>query len=107
MRESQLSARFMHARPVGTEITIAVTENDDTVGIALTDTGPGIPQSALDNIFERFYRADSSRSRRSGGSGLGRAIVKAIVSAHGGTATAANLPGEGAQIGIELPRWQG
>jgi len=55
-------------------------------------------------VFERFYRADSSRTRESGGSGLGLSIVAALVAAHGGTVTVDSAPGVGATFRVELPR---
>ncbi len=90
--------------PTGTSVEVAVSDRDDEVAITVTDTGPGIPDHALSNVFERFYRADTSRSRTSGGSGLGLAIVHAIVLAHGGVITAANGSRGGAQISLVLPR---
>ena len=72
--------------------------------IEVTDDGPGIPEAALDQVFERFYRADPSRSRKSGGAGLGLSIVHAIVEAHGGTVVAAQADAGGTRITIELPK---
>jgi two-component system OmpR family sensor kinase len=55
-------------------------------------------------VFERFYRADSSRARASGGTGLGLSIVDSLVYAHGGTVTVATAPGEGCRFKVNLPR---
>jgi signal transduction histidine kinase len=66
-------------------------------------SGPGIPEQAFPHIFNRFYRADRSRSRAEGGSGLGLAIARQLVQAHGGTLEAANHPQGGAVFTLELP----
>lgn len=97
-----LSNARVHTPP-GTPIEINVAEQNGSILISVTDDGPGIPESSLDHVFDRFYRADRSRSRKSGGSGLGLAIVAAVVSAHGGTVAATNPPGRGARFTIELP----
>ena len=66
--------------------------------IAVADTGCGIPAEHLPHVFERFYRADPSRDRATGGAGLGLAIVRRLAEAHGGTVTAASDgPGRGAR----------
>lgn len=70
---------------------------------AVSDDGPGIPAGDLERLFDRFYRADTSRTRSSGGAGLGLAIVKAIVTAHGGTITAENLEPSGSRFTVRLP----
>lgn len=80
----------------------------DTSGtvIRVRDHGPGLAEAALDRVFERFYRAEESRTRRdadSGGSGLGLPIAKALVEAHGGSIAAANHPEGGAVLEIRLP----
>jgi two-component system OmpR family sensor kinase len=90
--------------PEGTETSVVVRATADSVVIEVTDDGPGIPEAALDQVFERFYRADPSRSRKSGGAGLGLSIVHAIVEAHGGTVAATGIDAEGTQITIELPK---
>ena len=72
--------------------------------LAVVDNGPGLAPDAAGRVFERFYRVDESRSRDSGGAGLGLAIVAAIAAAHGGTASAANVSGGGASFVIRLPR---
>jgi signal transduction histidine kinase len=74
-----------------------------TVTIQVRDHGPGFPLDFLPHAFERFRRADPARNSGSGGSGLGLAIVASIAQAHGGQATAANHPGGGACVRLELP----
>jgi two-component system OmpR family sensor kinase len=100
---SILNNARMHT-PVGTSIVVSVADEADRVVIEVADDGPGFPEAALSHVFDRFYRADPSRSRHSGGSGLGLSIVEAIVTAHGGTAEASNVEGGGARITITLPR---
>jgi signal transduction histidine kinase len=90
--------------PEGTSIRVEVADGDDHVTLTVTDDGPGIPNGSLDSVFERFHRGDASRSRASGGNGLGLAIVESIVAAHGGTVTARNRTGGGAQFTLTLPK---
>jgi two-component system, OmpR family, sensor kinase len=90
--------------PVGTAVQIEIKDEGETVVLEMSDNGPGIPESALGHIFDRFYRADPSRSRSSGGSGLGLSIVEAIVVAHRGSVVASDLDTGGALIRITLPR---
>ena len=90
--------------PEGTETTVVVRDGADTVVVEVEDNGPGIPEAALGQVFERFYRADPSRSRKSGGAGLGLSIVHAIVEAHGGTVAATQTDPGGTRITIELPK---
>lgn len=74
------------------------------VEIAVTDTGEGIAPDHLDHLFDRFYRADTARDRRHGGSGIGLTITRALVEAHHGRIRAhSDGPGHGAQFSIELP----
>jgi two-component system OmpR family sensor kinase len=73
------------------------------VRLEVRDTGPGIAPQDLPHIFDRFYRSDTSRNRATGNTGLGLAIARAIVEAHGGTISAQSRPGEGATFRIELP----
>jgi two-component system, OmpR family, sensor histidine kinase VicK len=72
--------------------------------ISVGDEGPGIPQEAVPHIFERFYRTDRTRSRSSGGAGLGLAIAQSIVTAHGGRIEVDSEPGRGTVMTIVLPR---
>ena len=71
--------------------------------VAVADDGPGLGADTAAQVFERFYRADPSRSRAHGGAGLGLAIVKAIVTAHGGEVSAGAAPGGGALFTVRLP----
>jgi len=71
--------------------------------IAVSDTGIGIPAEALPRVFDRFYRADQTRSREAGGTGLGLCIAKTIALAHGGTITVRSTPGEGSTFTVLLP----
>ena len=74
-----------------------------TVEVVVSDTGAGIPRESLPYVFDRFYRADPSRSRATGGSGLGLAIVQQIVQAHGGRVWAESREGQGASFHFTLP----
>jgi signal transduction histidine kinase len=74
-----------------------------SVVVRVRDTGPGIPPEHLDNVFERFYRVDGSRTRGTGGSGIGLTIVKQLVEAHGGRVEARSSPGQGATFSFSLP----
>mgnify|MGYP005844551131 CR=1 FL=1 len=92
--------------PAGGRVEVSVGRDPDAPGRALivvADSGEGISAEDLPHIFERFYRADKSRSRRSGGSGLGLAIAKQLVEAHGGRLAAKSSPGEGSTFTISLP----
>lgn len=90
------------------------TDSGGTVGLTLepegskavirvTDSGRGIPPETIPHIFDRFYRADKARSRSEGGAGLGLAIAKWIVEAHGGSIRADSRPGQGTTFTVELP----
>jgi len=87
----------------GGHVRVELTAEGDRAVLSVLDDGPGIPEEDLPRLFDRFYRADSSRTRTSGGAGLGLAIVRAIVSAHGGRIEAANLPTGGARMTVVLP----
>ncbi len=84
-------------------IEISATTGNDAVDIRIKDTGIGISAGDLPHIFERFFRADKSRSREKGGSGLGLAIVKKIVEDHGGTVAVESIKGQGSTFDIKLP----
>jgi two-component system OmpR family sensor kinase len=101
---SNLLANVRVHTPPGTLTTIEVEDQGAWAVLAVVDDGPGIPEGSVDRVFQRFHRADPSRSRRSGGSGLGLSIVQAIVEAHGGTVDAGNDPGGGARFTVRLPK---
>jgi len=87
----------------GGRVTVRLGQQDGRATLEVLDEGPGVPEEALPHLFERFYRAQRSRDRSSGGAGLGLAIVAAIVRAHAGTIEAANLPAGGSVFTIRLP----
>jgi two-component system OmpR family sensor kinase len=92
-----------HTRP-GTPVTVTVSSQDGGVAVAVRDEGDGIAPEHLPHVFERFYRADPSRGRDSGGSsGLGLAIVEAIVTAHGGTVGVTSAPEQGSTVRVTFP----
>ena len=89
--------------PDNGNIRVGARVQDNKVAIWVNDTGSGIEAADLPHIFERFYRADRSRTTTTGGSGLGLSIVKAIITAHGGTIQAESTPGQGTRITFTLP----
>jgi two-component system sensor histidine kinase BaeS len=93
--------------PTGSRITIQVGVNGDFVRVAVKDTGPGIASEHLPFLYERFYRADPSRSRSTGGAGLGLAIVKQLVQAQGGQVGVESNPGKGSIFYFEFPSARG
>ncbi len=88
----------------GGDIRITVSESENSVVLSIEDNGIGIPEEEIPFIFERFYRADKSRNRMTGGSGIGLAIVKAIVKAHGGSIDVESRLGKGSCFMITLPK---
>jgi two-component system, OmpR family, sensor histidine kinase BaeS len=90
----------------GGTVRIGTTFSDKSAEISVSDTGVGIAPADLPLIFDRFYRADKSRSRETGGSGIGLAIVKKIVEAHSGKVAAFSEPGQGSRFVVSLPRTQ-
>jgi two-component system phosphate regulon sensor histidine kinase PhoR len=88
--------------PEGGSIVVSAKDEDGGVVVSVTDTGEGIDPQDLPRIFERFYKAD--RARRAGGSGLGLAVVKHTVEAHGGWIEAESMPGQGSTFRFWLPQ---
>lgn len=90
--------------PAGTSVVVRLTSDDQADQVLLTvgDNGPGIPQELQANVFERFIRADDSRSRSMGSTGLGLSIAYAVVKAHGGSLTLTSDPG-GTEFRVALP----
>jgi signal transduction histidine kinase len=82
---------------------IAITRVDDHAEIAVTDDGPGVPETQIDRLFEPFFRLEPSRNRETGGSGLGLASARAVARAHGGDVTIANRPEGGLIARAVLP----
>ncbi|RFS82360.1 sensor histidine kinase [Actinomadura spongiicola] len=99
-----LLANVRRHTPPGTAATVRVSDRDGDAVLEVADEGPGIPAVDRPRVFERFYRADPSRSRDRGGSGLGLSIVAAVAEAHGGRASVADAPGGGTVFTITLPR---
>jgi len=90
--------------PAGGRVTVEVEDAGERQRLTVADTGRGIPRDQLDRIFEQFYRVDPSRTRSTGGAGLGLTIVKRLVEAHGGKIWAESEEGSGARFIIELPK---
>jgi signal transduction histidine kinase len=102
-----ISNALRYTPPNGT-ITVSTRRESERVSgeqvsVEVTDTGSGIPAADLPHVFERFYRADKSRSRESGGTGLGLAIARSIVEAHGGSIGVTSQPGRGTTMKVQLP----
>ncbi|MEV0947674.1 HAMP domain-containing sensor histidine kinase [Rhodococcus sp. NPDC049939] len=90
--------------PTTADVVVRLCPTEESVILEVADTGPGLSEEDAARVFERFYRADASRTRKSGGSGLGLSIVAALVAAHKGTVSVETAPGEGATFRVELPR---
>ncbi len=89
--------------PSGGRITVTASRHNGSVDVAVADTGPGIGAEHLPRLFERFYRVDEARSRDDGGTGIGLAIARSVVEAHGGRIWAESEPGRGSTFTFELP----
>jgi two-component system phosphate regulon sensor histidine kinase PhoR len=85
-------------------VTVRLSASDDTVSVAVSDTGPGIPAEHLPRIFERFYRVDAARQRASGGTGLGLSLVRNAAERSGGSVGVHSQVGVGTTVTIDLPR---
>jgi signal transduction histidine kinase len=84
-------------------ITISAQRRDSTVAFSVADTGSGIPPAVQDRVFERFYRVDGDRNRRTGGAGLGLSLVRAVAEAHGGRVAVTGNGGGGSEFTIVIP----
>ena len=87
----------------GGSLTVRIRREEDNAILEVSDTGVGIPEDALEHVFERFFRVDKARSRASGGSGLGLAIVRAIVQRNRGDIQVASRVGEGSTFTVTFP----
>lgn len=97
-----LSNAIIHT-PSGGTIVVEAKRTDSFIEMSVADDGEGIPEDELSNVFERFYRVDKSRSRSTGGHGLGLTIAKRIVEAHGGSIEASSKVGEGSRFAFTIP----
>ena len=100
---TNLVANALTHTPPDSPVEVALGNGDGTVVVEIRDHGPGLDPGTAERVFERFYRADKSRSRASGGTGLGLAIVAAIVARHRGSVRHLPTPGGGATFRVELP----
>lgn len=100
---TNLLTNALRFTPPGGQVTVEAWAERDCVRLAVSDTGSGIAPEDLPHVFERFYRADRARAQATGGSGIGLAIVKHIVEAHGGTVVVGSAPGRGSRFEVRLP----
>lgn len=100
---ANLLANAVRHTPAGGDVQLSAMACDGTIAIAVADSGEGIAPEDLPHVFERFFRGDRSRSRASGGAGLGLAIARGLVQAHGGSIAVESQPGEGATFTLRLP----
>jgi signal transduction histidine kinase len=98
-----LENAFKYSLPDSQPVDVSATQNKEAVVIRVTDDGQGIPESQIAHVFEPFFRADPSRSKKTGGYGLGLSISKRITEAHGGTITAENNRERGAVFTLKFP----
>jgi signal transduction histidine kinase len=89
--------------PTGSAVTVIAAVSGEMAAVTVADAGPGIPESDLPFVFERFYRVDPSRSRSTGGTGLGLTIARQLVEAHGGHIQVDSTPGQGTRFTFNLP----
>jgi len=100
---ANLLGNALQHTPAGTPVEVRLAARDGWAVVEVVDHGPGMTDDVAARVFERFYRADASRTRASGGSGLGLAIVAALVEAHGGRLELDTAPGRGATFRVLLP----
>jgi len=100
---NNLISNALRHTPPGGEIHLSARRAPDSVEVEVSDTGEGFSSEDLPHLFERFYRGEKSRSRATGGVGLGLAIAKGFVEAHGGEIHAGRVPEGGARFILTLP----
>jgi signal transduction histidine kinase len=98
-----LLSNALYYTAAGGCITVELSQRDDKATLTVTDTGVGIAAEDLPHIFDRFWRSDQSRSRHTGGAGIGLAIVHALVIAHNGQVSVQSQPGKGSSFIVTLP----
>jgi signal transduction histidine kinase len=101
---TNLVSNALKYTPEGGHVEVQVNERKNSIEIVITDSGKGIPSEDIPYIFERFYRADKSRNRLTGGSGLGLTITKAIVESHKGKITVLSELDKGTTFAVSLPK---
>jgi two-component system OmpR family sensor kinase len=101
---SNLVTNALTHTPPDADVTVRVGTADTDAVLEVADTGPGLDPDDRERVFERFYRADASRTRASGGSGLGLSIVAALVAAHGGKVEVESEQGIGSTFRVRIPR---
>lgn len=101
---ANLVGNALRHTPAGTPVRVAVRADGADAVLEVADDGPGMAPDVAARAFEPFYRADASRTRETGGAGLGLAIVAAVVEAHGGRVDLTSAPGAGASFTVRLPR---
>ena len=104
---SNLLSNAIKHNPDGCRVHVTLKQDGADAVLTVRDEGEGIPPEVLPRIFERFFRADKARPRAAGSTGLGLAIAKAIVEAHGGTLAVASAPGQGSEFTVRLPTGEG
>ena len=87
----------------GTRARVALTKQQEALTVTIDDDGPGIPEAELDRVFDPFYRLEASRSRETGGTGLGLTVARSTIRAHGGDVMLANRSGGGLSVTVTLP----
>ena len=101
---ANLLSNALHYTPADAPVAVEVGTTGARAIVNIRDTGPGLSDEQKSRVFERFYRADSARTRSTGGSGLGLSIVAALVDAHDGSIAVTDTPGGGATFTLTLPR---
>ncbi|MEI6290469.1 MAG: ATP-binding protein [Chloroflexota bacterium] len=97
-----LLSNALRYTPEGSTVIMAIEKTGENIIFSVTDNGPGVPAEDIENLFQRFWRGEKSRSRSSGGAGLGLAIVRQLIEAQGGTIRAVNVPQGGLQFIIKF-----
>ena len=100
-----LDNALKYSRTSAAALEIGLNQAPDSIEVYIRDHGKGIPRDALPHVFEPFYRVDTSRTRATGGFGLGLSLCKAVVEAHGGTIALDSVEGRGTTVTIRLPKF--